>query len=201
MGGARSNMTDIEIVDLVLGGEIDAFALILERYRSRVFGIIGKRVARDDIEEVAEEVFVRVYTSLGSYRGTGGFNSWVSKIAVRTAHDYWREKYRRREQPMSSLSDDQLSRLAGAAASQSSREFDDRQSLDEARELLSWALGKLSPEDRAVLELVHLEGRPVKEAAELLGWSVANVKVRAYRSRRKLRSILAKVLAERGDEG
>jgi len=57
---------------------------------------------------------------------------------------------------------------------------------------------KLSAEDRAVLELVYLEERPVKEAAELLGWSSVNVKVRAYRSRKKLRAILDGLTAEKG---
>ncbi len=66
----------------------------------------------------------------------------------------------------------------------------------EARELLDWALGKLSAEDRMVLELVYLEGLSVKEAAELLGWSVANVKVRSFRSKKKLEKLLRGVMGE-----
>ena len=65
---------------------------------------------------------------------------------------------------------------------------------DEARELLDWVLGRLSAEDRMVLELVYLEGLTGKEAADLLGWSVANVKVRSFRSRKKLEKILAGVI-------
>jgi RNA polymerase sigma-70 factor (ECF subfamily) len=56
-------------------------------------------------------------------------------------------------------------------------------------EVLDWALGQLSPENRLVLSLVHLEGRTVREAADLLGWSMINVKVRCHRARQKLRSI------------
>ena len=61
----------------------------------------------------------------------------------------------------------------------------------EAGEILDLALAKLSAGDRMVLELVYLEGHSVKEAAGLLGWSTTNVKVRLFRSRRKLRGLLA----------
>jgi RNA polymerase sigma-70 factor (ECF subfamily) len=57
--------------------------------------------------------------------------------------------------------------------------------------LLDWALAKLSPEDRMVIELVYLEELSVKEAADLLGWSAANVKVRSFRSRKKLHSLIS----------
>ena len=60
----------------------------------------------------------------------------------------------------------------------------------EATEVLEWALGQLSPENRAVLTLVHLDGHSVREAAQLLGWSVVNVKVRAHRARQMLRTLL-----------
>jgi RNA polymerase sigma-70 factor (ECF subfamily) len=60
----------------------------------------------------------------------------------------------------------------------------------EAREILDWALDQLSAADRMVLELVHLEGQSVKAAARQLGWTVANVKVRAFRARRKINKLL-----------
>jgi RNA polymerase sigma-70 factor (ECF subfamily) len=63
----------------------------------------------------------------------------------------------------------------------------------EAREILNWALGKLSAGDRMVLELVYLEGLSVQETAELLGWSKANVKVRSFRARMKLEKLLRRV--------
>jgi RNA polymerase sigma-70 factor (ECF subfamily) len=71
--------------------------------------------------------------------------------------------------------------------------FESAESRMMARDLMMRALALLSPADRAVIELVHLEERPVKEAADMLGWSTANVKVRAHRSRKKLRKILEKM--------
>jgi len=198
MGGRASNLSDEEIIHRVIGGDVDAFEHLLERYETRVFGIIGRRVPRTDLEEVAHDAFVRAYISLPTYERKGDFRSWLSKIAVRACYDYWRERYKRREQPMSSLSEEQLKRLDRRAADQSMRSDAARASSREVRDLLEWAMEKLSAEDRAVLELVHLEERPVKEAAELLGWSSVNVKVRAYRSRKKLRVILDGLTEEKG---
>jgi RNA polymerase sigma-70 factor (ECF subfamily) len=73
---------------------------------------------------------------------------------------------------------------------QSNSAFQEHGSQKEARELLDWALDRLSPEDRMVLELVYLDGLSGKEAANLLGWSVANVKIRSFRSRKKLQKLL-----------
>ena len=77
-----------------------------------------------------------------------------------------------------------------AALLGASEESHDEESLQrEAKELLDWALARLSAEERMVIELIYLEGLSVKEAADLLGWSVANVKVRSFRSRKKLEKL------------
>ena len=199
MRGYDSNLGDAEIVERVLQGDVDGFECLVERYQTRVFGIAARRVPRRDVEEVAHEAFIRAYTSLARFEGRGDFGAWLSKIAVRACHDYWREVYGRREQPMSDLGEAQLTAMARLASDRSSRALDESVSADEARSLLAWALNRLSAEDRAVLELVHIEERPVKEAAELLGWSVVNVKVRAHRSRKKLRAILEKLIANEED--
>ena len=97
---------------------------------------------------------------------------------------------------MSSLTEQHQEWLENVISDTSDRAFDERGSRKEAREVLDWALVKLSAEDRMVLELVYLEGLTVKEAAELLGWTTANVKVRSFRSRRKLRKLLSESIEE-----
>jgi RNA polymerase sigma-70 factor (ECF subfamily) len=186
---------DLEIIGEVLDGDTNRFEVLIDRHREHVFRIVGRRVPREDSEEVAHEVFVRAWSSLPSYRGESPFSYWLSKIAVRTCHDYWRERYRSKEAPMSSLGEDRAEWLEGTMADESGASFESSESRMMARDVMMRALSRLSPKDRAVIELVHLEERPVKEAAEMLGWSVANVKVRAHRSRRKLRKILEKMEA------
>ena len=199
MRGTATNESDGEVIGRILGGDVDAFECLMDRYGEHVARIAGRRVPWGDAEEVAQDIFIRAYMSLSSYAGKGDFKWWLSKIAERACHDYWRERYKRREQPVSALSEDQAKWLARATSEQSARAHADGSASREARELLAWALDRLSSEDRVVLELVSIEERPVAEAAELLGWSVVNVKVRAYRSRKKLRAILERLMAKEGE--
>jgi len=153
--------------------------------------IIKKHVPFHQVEETAQEVFVRAYKALPTINQSGSLNAWFSTIAVRTGCDYWRRAYRNREQPLSSFTDDHREWMERIISLRSLDLFQEAHKQREARELLDWALDKLSPGDRMVMELVYLEGLSGKEAAELMGISVANVKIRAYRSRKRLRHILA----------
>jgi RNA polymerase sigma-70 factor (ECF subfamily) len=189
---------DEEIIRRILEGEVDLYGLLLDRYRDYVFGIVMNHVPEYDVEEIAHDVFVRAYRSLPACRSTDKFRRWLSKIAVRTCCDYWRKRYRSREQPISALGDGQRSMLEQFQTGMDHASRDDEASSHEAREILEWAMDRLSPEDRVVLELIHIEELPVREAADMLGWSTAKVKVRAFRSRKKLRKILESTLADRG---
>jgi len=198
MRGNAENESDGEVVDRILGGDVDAFECLMDRYGEHVSRIVGRRVPWEDAEEVAQDIFIRAYVSLSTYAGKGEFKWWLSKIAERACYDFWRQRYKSREKPVSALNEDQAKWLARATFERSARAHADGTAGREARELLAWALGKLSPEDRAVIELVHIEERPVAEVAELLGWSVVNVKVRASRSRKKLRAVLERLVAKEG---
>jgi RNA polymerase sigma-70 factor (ECF subfamily) len=186
--------SDAEIVRQVLEGDTNAFESLLIRYKELVLRIVKKHVPYNEVEETTQDVFVRLYQSLPNFKGKSAFKQWMSSIAVRTCYDYWRKAYRSREVPVSSLTEKHQEWLEKVISDQSEQSLYEKGSQNEARELLDWALGKLSPEDRMVLELVYLEGLSGKEAADLLGWSVAKVKVRAFRSRKKLEKILAGVI-------
>jgi RNA polymerase sigma-70 factor (ECF subfamily) len=196
MGKDSFKPTDTEIIRQILDGSVDAFESLLIRHKDLVLKIVKKRVPYDDMEETMQEVFVRVYQSLPTYKGKSDFKHWVSSISVRTCYDYWRKAYRSREVPMSSLTEKHQRWLEQVISEESEQALEGKGSQKEARELLDWALGKLSAEDRTVLELVYLEGLSNKEAAEALGWSVANVKVRSFRSRRKLKKLLEGLIEE-----
>jgi RNA polymerase sigma-70 factor (ECF subfamily) len=181
---------DLHIVHRVLDGDVNAFELLLRKYKNDIFRIVRKHVPPSELHETAHEVFVRAYQSLATFEARSGFQHWLWSIAVRTCYDYWRRRYRRQEVPISSLSDSHLGWLARVMSDRSMDSFCEHSAQEETREVLDWALAQLSPEDRIVLELVYLEGLSGKEAAQILGWSVANVKVRSFRSRRKLRNML-----------
>ena len=189
---------DSEIVRRILQGEVNAFGLLLDRYKDHALKMIKKRVPAPEVEDIAQEVFVKAYQSLPGFDPESHFRKWLSTIAVRTCCDYWRKAYRTRESPMSALSERHGEWLERVISSESTVSAEGRTRQEEAKEVLAWALARLSPEDRMVVEMVYLEGMTGREAADLLGWSTANVKVRAFRSRKRLRKLLSGLL-ERGE--
>jgi RNA polymerase sigma-70 factor, ECF subfamily len=185
---------DSDIIDQVIKGHINAFETLITKYGDFVSRIVKKHIPFNEVEDVIQNVFLRIYQSLPMYKGTGEFKSWLSSIALRTCYDYWRKAYKSREIPMNCITEDHQKWLENAVSEQSLILVQDKEGKRKATELLEWALGKLSAEDRMILELIYLEGHSGREVAELLGWSIANVKVRSFRLKRKLKSILNSVL-------
>jgi RNA polymerase sigma-70 factor (ECF subfamily) len=146
---------------------------------------------------VAHDVFVRAYQGLAGFSGKSAFSQWLAGIAIRTSYDFWRGEYRRREIPISQLEDTHRDYIENTLSDVSEETFDRDERRSEAAEILEWALNRLSAPERIVLELVYLEEYSHKEAAELLGWSVVNVKVRAHRARKKLTRILLEKQTQR----
>ena len=194
MHDTSHKQSDTEIIRLVLDGNADAFELLLFRYRDTVLRIVKRHVPYKDVEETAQEVFIRVFKSLSIFMGKSGFRQWVASIAVRTCYDYWRKAYQLKEIPMSSLTDKHREWLETVISVQSENIAEAKGKESEAMELLDWALGKLSAEERIVLELIYLEGLSGKEAALLLGWSLTNVQVKSFRSRKKLEKSLKSLM-------
>ena len=193
-------MSDAEIILRVLDGDVNFFEHLLNRHRSRVFGIVSRHVPPEEIEEVAQEVFIRSFKSLASYRHESDFQHWLSSIAVRTCHDFWRSRYRSREVAISGLSQPHQKWLEHVIAEESSASFSDEANRKEAGEILKWALYQLPEKDKTVLELIYFQEYSIKEAAKLLGWTQAAVKVRAFRSRQKLRKILGDAIKPNSED-
>jgi RNA polymerase sigma-70 factor (ECF subfamily) len=191
----RSSREETELVRRIKQGETERFAELIDRYQDHVGRIVGRRVPADRVHELVHEVFVKAYVNLAQFSESAPFGNWLAGIAVRTCYDFWRAR-NREELPVSALSDEHQRWIEQTLSSHSDREFRDQTAQKEASEVLEWALGQLSPENRAVLTLVHLDGYSVREAAQLLGWSVVNVKVRAHRARQALRVLLRHTLSE-----
>ncbi|TFG92243.1 MAG: RNA polymerase sigma factor [Syntrophobacterales bacterium] len=188
--------SDSEIIQRIIDGDVDAFAHILTKYKDHVMGIVSRHVPYDQVEETSHDTFIRAYQSLATFRGENNFGHCIASIATRTCYDFWRQRYRSKEVPLSSLTEKHQQWLENAVSDTSTRTFREQGSQKEAREILDWALAKLSAEDRIVLEMVYLEGLTVREAAELLGWTTTNVKVRSFRSRKKLQKLLSGPIGE-----
>jgi len=187
---------DAAVIDRVIAGDTNAFELLMIKYEGVVLNRVRRHIPDEARQDVLQDVFIRAYRSLGTCRNKDGFGAWLASIAVRTCYDFWRKRYRCKEMAASTLTTVQKDWLDEASARQGQEDYQRRLAGKEAREVLEWALSRLGPEDRMVLELVHLQEMTAKEAARLLGWSVVNVKVRAHRSRKKLKELIEGLMDE-----
>jgi RNA polymerase sigma-70 factor (ECF subfamily) len=184
---------DTSVIRNTLRGNINSFEILIERYQDYVARIVGNHVPWQEVPEVAHDIFVQAYQSLGGFHGTGSFKNWLAKIAIRCCHDFWRGYYQKQENLAGPLPEACRDWVDHLLTDQSSERDAERV---EARDLLQWALGQLSAGDRMVLTLTHLNEYSVAEAAELLDWSVTRVKVQSHRARKKLRKIITKILPQ-----
>jgi len=186
--------TEAELIAAVLKGDAASFEPLIEKYSPRVFATARRYARREsEIEDIVQEVWLKAYQKLGSFRGEAPFEHWLMRLAVRTCYDFLRSHQRNRESAFSDLSepeDDWLEHFIhqpGTALEDS----------EAARQLVQRVLRHLSPPARLVITLLEIEDRSVKEISKLTGWSVPLVKVRAFRARAEMRKILAKIAKEK----
>jgi len=177
----------------ILRGDVDAFGALIERYRDLVAQIALRHVRREHAADVAQETFIRAFRSLRHFKGIHPFRNWLSRIALRTCYDFWRQHYRRQETPFSSLSPAAQTWVEGVLRTGEGPERAAEHA--ESVELLHWALGQLAPEDRLVLTPAYFEELSHQEVAAPLEWTVANVTVRSFRARQHLREILGRAVS------
>lgn len=176
--------SDLDLVDRAKQGDESAFATLADRYRDRVFGTASRFArGRHELEDLAQDIFVKVWKGLDSFREDAPFEHWFMRITIRTCYDFLRKHRRRRESEV--LVDE-----TPLPSRQAISESEDRVRLRrEAWEIVQQLLETLPEKDRTVVTLIDLERRSVKETARLTGWSESNVKVRAFRARRRMREI------------
>src|SRR6266516_3523346 len=186
--------TEAELIAAVLQGDATSFEPLIAKYSPRVFAT-ARRYARleREVEDIAQEVWLKAFQKLGSFRGEAPFEHWLMRLAVRTCYDFLRGHQRNRETTFSELSEPESDWLDRYVNDPSSAAED----AAAARQLLERVLSQMSPAARMVITLLEIEERPVKEIAKLTGWSVALVKVRAFRARAEMRKRLAKIAKEK----
>lgn len=179
---------DSEIIASVLLGDTEAFAVIVERHKNRVFKIIASHVPPEFAEETANDVFFKAYKSLKTFKNEAPFINWLSVIAVRACKDYWRINYARKDVPFSSLTEEAENMIAASPGNTGTPEeflVD-----NETKNMLRKALEKLKPAERMVIEMIYRDEMSVAETAEVMEMTESNVKVTAFRARKKLAKLM-----------
>jgi len=189
---------DLALVSLTLGGDEAAFAEIVRRYSPRVFQVASRFFRRrSDVEDAAQEVFLRAYTRLTDYEGRGSLEGWMTRIATTTCLNLLRDTKRRPEATLNDLPEEEGDWLENQLADLSIERHRSTESGMVAADLADRALATLSPDDRLALILLDGAGTSIKQIAEMTGWSESNVKTRASRARRRMREAVEKLLARR----
>ena len=135
MHAKSSETSDFEIIRRVMDGDVNAYEHLLKRYEAHVLRIVKRHIPYNQIEEIAQDVFVRAYQSLSTFKKKSGFKQWLSTITVRTCYDFWRKAYRSRELPMSALTEKHMDWVEQIISHQSNRSFYESGSQKETREL------------------------------------------------------------------
>jgi RNA polymerase sigma-70 factor (ECF subfamily) len=177
------------LAQLARAGDEGAFAEIVRRYSPRVFRFASKFFKeRSVVEEVAQEVFMKAFTQLGSYEGRGSMEGWFTRITTNTCLNILRSAKRRPELTVSDLTEDETAWLDNKLSGVAEDTFKSSERSFLAADLADRVLHNLSGDDRLVLMLIDGEDVPIKEVAEITGWSESKVKVKACRARRRMRA-------------
>jgi RNA polymerase sigma-70 factor (ECF subfamily) len=191
LAGHQRNRVDYQntqegvLVQRAQAGDEVAFREIVERYQSKVFSIIHGIVRqRNDVEDIAQQVFAKIYFSIKNFDFRSSLITWIYKITVNECFDYLRKKKVRKLVYESDLSEDEVRRV------ENTEPASDRQPLADSnlarRDYVLKLLTRVSEEERMLLMLKEVEGYSVEELAERTGMNENTIKVKLFRARQKL---------------
>jgi RNA polymerase sigma factor (sigma-70 family) len=180
---------DGHYIKKVLDGETNAYAFLVNKYKSMAFSLALRMLKnREDAEEVAQDAFVKAYQSLSQFRGGARFSTWLYRIVYTTAIS----KMRRSSKEVYSIED------AGVEEKESGEISDAYYQLKESerKKFLDIVLEKLDADENFLVTLYYYEEKELDEIARITGLTKGNVKVRIFRARQKMMVMLKKYLKE-----
>ncbi len=177
-------LVDFELVRRAREGDHSAFTELVQAYKKRILGTIARLIGHpEDVEDVGQEVFLRLYFSLDQLRTPEVFEPWLYRLTVNAAYDYLRKQRRRNETRMADLSDQQMVLADAAAGGRIEREEQRRKRV---RELVQALLAGVSEQDRLLLVLKEIEGLSLKELEKIYRVNENALKVRLFRARQRV---------------
>lgn len=170
--------SETHIIQEILNGKTERYEYFLDRYSQQVFVLIDRIVScQEDAEELTQDVFLKAFQQLSSFKAESSFSTWIYRIATNTALSAVRKK-----------KDDVIRLDDSVFANLSDTQVDDALEEDSEEQLkhLQQAMEHLEADERALITLYYQEDKPLVEVAFILGLTEANVKTKLYRLRKKL---------------
>ena len=175
------------IIDKILKGDTNAFAVLVDSYKDLVFTLALRMIKnREEAEEVSQDTFIKVFKSLDKFKGKSKFSTWIYRVAYNTCLD--RLKKIKREYNVVAIdefTEHQVKTLDNAL---------DKMEQDEHKQKIQQCLELLPGDDSFLLTLYYFEERSLEEISKVVGLTANNVKVKLFRSRKKLTAILKEQL-------
>ena len=182
-----STLQDQHYIDKILQGETNAFAVLVDRYKDLIFTLSLKMMKnREEAEEVSQDTFIKVFNSLGKFKGDSKFSTWIYKISYNTCLD--RLKKNKKEENNISI-DDFSSHLIKTMDNALSA-LEDK----ERKQTIQNCLNLLPREENFLLTLFYFEDQNLEEIGKIMNINANNVKIKLFRSRQKLAVILRQQL-------
>jgi RNA polymerase sigma-70 factor (ECF subfamily) len=181
---------DTYYIKETLNGNVNAFAFLVERYKSMVFTLCIKIVKnREEAEEISQDVFVKAYTNLKNFKGESKFSTWIYKIGYYASLDAVKRNNRQiNTDTIDEIYDGDIGILQDALFYLEEKE---------RKSIIKKALLKLNEDEQIILTLYYFEEMPLKEISKIVNLSLDNIKVKLFRARKKLATILKNVIEPR----
>lgn len=173
---------DSELVEACRRGEERAMEALYHQYKRRVFGMVSRMVGANDAEEVAQDVFVRIFRGLRKFRGDSALSTWIYRLTVNTSITFINQRNRRQH-----VGDEPLAYVAAPPAVERDPKLAQR---------LEEAMAKLPAGYRAILVLHDVEGLSHERCAEIMGCRVGTSKSQLHKARAKMRTLLGPEIAK-----
>jgi RNA polymerase sigma-70 factor (ECF subfamily) len=192
-------LVDFELIKRACQGDDSAFNQVIQAYRKRILGTIARLIGRpEDVEDVGQEVFLRLYFSLDQLRTPEVFEAWMYRLTVNAAYDYLRRQRRHPEARMADLSEQQVMMADASAGTKREGEVQRRKRV---RELVDALLNAVSEQDRILLTLKEIEGLSLKELEKVYGVNENALKVRLFRARQRVVKVYEAMVGKPAAEG
>lgn len=182
-----TKLDDQHYITQIIGGNTNAFSTLVDRYKDLIFSLALKMVKnREEAEEVAQDTFIKVFNSLEKFKGDSKFSTWIYKVAYNTCLD--RMKKNKKEEGNINI-DDFSEHLVKTMENALSKMMD-----EERKKSIQDCLNLLPSDEGFLLTLFYFEDQSLEEIAKIMDITANNAKVKLFRSRKKLASILKEKL-------
>lgn len=180
-------MNDQHYIDRILQGETNLFAVLVDRYKDMIFTLSLKMIKnREEAEEAAQDTFIKVYNSLSKFKGDSKFSTWIYKISYNNCLD----RLKKNKKEDLNISIDEFSSHLVKTMDNALSALEEKQ----RKQAIQNCLNLLPREDNFLLTLFYFEDQNLEEIGKIMNLNANNVKVKLFRSRQKLATILKKQL-------